>query len=191
MCASSPASHHPWRVANSTSTRYAPLLQTLALVVENGDVRKTITSANRTTASEPGEWLNVSEVASVEITSEHPDHTIEGALDCLDGRRWQAAGVGDQQIRIVFDVPTPVRRIQLRFTEPAVERTQEFTLRWYGADGSPGLIARQQWNFSPAGSTVEFEDYHVDLKSVHVLELHIRPELSGGGLATLDCWRVG
>jgi hypothetical protein len=153
-------------------------------------VRKTITSANRTTGSEPGEWLNVSEVASVEITSEHPDYPIEGALDCGGGRGWQAAGVGDQQIRIVFDRPMPVRRIQVRFAEPAVDRTHEFTLRWYGADGAPGLIARQQWNFSPAGSTVEFEDYHLDLKSVYALELNIRPGLNGGAIANLDCWRI-
>ena len=153
-------------------------------------MRKTITSANRTTGSEPGEWLNVPEVASVEITSEHPDYPIEGALACRGGRGWQASGVGDQQIRIVFDTPRPVRRIQLRFTEPAVERTNEFTLRWYGADGSPGLIARQQWNFSPTGSTVEFEDYHVDLKGVYTLELNIRPGLNGAAIANLDCWRV-
>ena len=153
-------------------------------------MRKTITSAKRTTGNEPREWLNIAEVASVEITSEHPDYAIEGALDCQGGRGWQAAGVGEQQIRILFDRPMPVRRIQLRFTESAVERTHEFTLRWYGADGSPALIARQQWNFSPTGSTVEFEDYHVDLNEVYALALNIRPGLNGGATATLDCWRV-
>jgi hypothetical protein len=166
------------------------LLRRFPLVVENGDVRKTITSADRTPGGEPGEWLNVSELASVEVSSEHPDYPIEGALDCGGGRGWQASGVGDQQIRIVFDTPTQVRRIQLRFTERAVERTQEFTLRWYGADGPPGLIVRQQWNFSPAGSTVELEDYHVDLEGVHALELNIRPGLNGGAIANLDCWRI-
>ena len=98
--------------------------------------------------------------------------------------------VGEQQIRLVFERPAPVRRIQLRFTEPAVERTHEFTLRWYGADGSQGLIARQQWNFTPTGSTVEFEDYQVDLKGVSVLELRIQPGLNGAAIANLDCWRV-
>ena len=83
-----------------------------------------------------------------------------------------------------------MRRIQLRFTEPAVERTHEFTLRWYGADGLPGLIAQQQWNFSPTGSTVEIEDYRVDLNGVCVLELNIRPGFNGGDIATLDCWRI-
>jgi hypothetical protein len=153
-------------------------------------VRKTITAATRTTHSESGEWLNFSELASVEITSEHPDHPIEGSLDCRGGRGWRAAEVGEQQIRIVFDRPTPVRRIQLRFTEAAVERTHEFTLRWYGADGSPGLIARQQWNFTPTGSTLEFEDYHVDLEAVYALELNIRPALNGGAIASLDCLRA-
>ena len=174
----------------TAASLYAPLLQTLLLVVENEDVRKTITSADSTMASTAGEWLKVSEMAFVEITSEHADHPIEGALDCRGGSGWQAGVLGDQQIRIVFDRPMPVRRIQLRFTEPAVERTHEFTLRWYGADGSPGLIARQQWNFSPAGSTVEVEDYHVDLNAVYALELKIRPGLNGRAIATLDCWRI-
>src|SRR5690242_9846238 len=60
--------------------RYAPLLRTFPLFVENGDVRKTITAADRTTAGHREEWLNLSELASVEITSEHPDYPIEGAL---------------------------------------------------------------------------------------------------------------
>jgi hypothetical protein len=170
--------------------RCAPLLPTSPLVVDNGDVRKTITAANRTRGGQPEEWLNLFDLASIEITSEHPDYSIEEALACRGGRGWQAAGVGEQQLRLVFERPTPVRRIQLRFTEPAVERTHEFTLRWYGADGSQGLIARQQWNFTPTGSTVEFEDYQVDLKGVCALELSIQPGLNGAAIANLDCWRV-
>ena len=36
---------------------------------------------------------------------------------------------------------------------------------------------RQQWNFSPTGSTTEIEHYVVDLDAVSVLELAIRPDL--------------
>jgi len=53
-----------------------------------------------------------------------------------------------------------VHRIQLRFVEPERERTQEFTIRWSSVDGGPAKeIVRQQWNFNPAGSTSEVEDY--------------------------------
>jgi hypothetical protein len=53
-------------------------------------------------------------------------------------------------------------------------------------------IVRQQWNFSPAASTTEIEQYVVELDAVLVLELSIRPDLSRReAIATLESWRVG
>jgi hypothetical protein len=50
---------------------------------------------------------------------------------------------------------------------------------------------RQQWNFSPAGSTIEIEDYAVSLEAVSALELRIRPDIAGNdALATLAQWQV-
>jgi hypothetical protein len=50
---------------------------------------------------------------------------------------------------------------------------------------------RQQWNFSPAGSTTEIEDYAIELNAVSVLELTIRPDLGGReAVATLAAWRL-
>jgi len=69
-----------------------------------------------------------------------------------------------------------VRHIQLRFKEPATERTQEFVLRWSAVQGGESEIVRQQWNFSPEGSTTEVEDYAVDLERLSVLELAICPD---------------
>ncbi|MDH5738810.1 MAG: hypothetical protein OEY77_00630, partial [Nitrospira sp.] len=71
-------------------------------------------------------------------------------------------------------------------------RTQEYVLRW-SQDGGKTFrdIARQQWNFSPQGSTSETEDHHVDLSSVTVLELCIIPDIGGNRVpATLDQMRV-
>jgi hypothetical protein len=83
-------------------------------------------------------------------------------------------------------------QIQLRFSETECERTQEFTVRWLSAAGGPPTeIVRQQWNFSPAGSTTEVEDYAVDLDGVAVLELAIRPDLGRRDVvATLAAWRL-
>ena len=153
-------------------------------------MRKTISAAALPRLERTEEGLNLSQTASVEVTSEDPDFPIEEAFECHGARGWRAAAPGDQQIRITLDAPTHVRRIQLRFCETAVERTQEFTLRSYSADCTPTVIVRQQWNFSPAGSTVEFEDYHVDLEAVSALELTIRPALDGDAVASLDCWRI-
>jgi hypothetical protein len=71
-----------------------------------------------------------------------------------------------------------LHRIQLRFHEAESERRQEFTVRWSSAAGGPAKeIVRQQWNFSPAGSTTEIEDYAVDLDGVSALELAIQPDV--------------
>ena len=80
-----------------------------------------------------------------------------------------------------------MRQIQLRFTEPTCGRQQEFTLRWLAANGGqPREIVRQQWNFNPAGSTSEIEDYEVNLTGVSALELAIKPDLKDDqALATL------
>ena len=84
--------------------------------------------------------------------------------------------------QILFPEPQHLRRIWLEFTDPDHERTQEFLLRWSGdGGGSFQEIVRQQWNFSPQGATTETEDVHVDLAGVTVLELTIRPDISGGG----------
>ncbi len=127
------------------------------------------------------EWLNVSEIAEVEITSEDAAHPIESALVTGPGSGWHAAGPGKQLIRIVFAHPQPLRRIWLNFVETRVERTQEYILRW-SADGGQSFqeIVRQQWNFSPEGARSQTEDHHVELPAVTVLELSIIPDISGG-----------
>ena len=76
------------------------------------------------------EWLDLEEVATVEVTSEDPNFPIESALAAREGPGWRAAERGKQIIRIVFDKPRPLRRIRLEFSETEIERTQEFTLRW-------------------------------------------------------------
>src|SRR5262245_66194579 len=79
--------------------------------------------------SEQG-WMALQDIATVEVTSEDFGFPIESAFKSECGRGWRAAEPGAQQVRIIFDHPTPVRRIQLHFVETEVERTQEFTLRW-------------------------------------------------------------
>lgn len=138
------------------------------------------------------EWLDLEQIATVEVTSEDPDFPIESVFSASKGRGWRALGQGEQQIRIVFDQPLSIKRIRLRFDEAEFERTQEFTVRWSGAEGGPPKeIVRQQWNFNPSGSTSEIEDYQVDLDRVSVLELLIKPELGrGDARATLSEWRI-
>jgi hypothetical protein len=52
-------------------------------------------------------------------------------------------------------------------------------------------IVRQQWSFSPQGSTSETEDYQVNLDSVSILELALKPDLTpANACATLASWRM-
>jgi len=135
-------------------------------------------------------WRDLDQIATVEVTSEHPGFPIESVFS-NEGPGWRAAYGGPQQIRIIFDEPVSVRRIQLRFDEAELTRTQEFTLRCSSADDPGREIVRQRWNFSPSGSTMESEDYAVDLARVSVLELTIEPDVnSRAAIATLSAWRV-
>jgi hypothetical protein len=138
------------------------------------------------------EWLDLEDIATVEVTSEDPQFPIEQALRSAEATGWRAAEKGDQQIRVVFDEPIAIHRTQLRFDDTEIERTHEFALRWLQSTDGPALeILRQQWNFSPSGSTTELEDYKLNLTSVSALELTIRPDISGKpALATLSSWRI-
>jgi hypothetical protein len=123
-------------------------------------------------------WLDIERIATVEVTSEHPDFPIDNALGPVKGEGWRAAEPGEQLIRLVFDNPVSLRTIELGFREAGSERTQEFILRCSRA-GRERLedLVRQQWNFCPGGSTEEIERYTVDLEAVSALELAIRPDL--------------
>ncbi|HUK17851.1 MAG TPA: hypothetical protein VLW65_15610 [Bryobacteraceae bacterium] len=143
-------------------------------------------------SASPESWLDLEPIATVEVTSEDPDFPIESVFDGSGGPGWRAFEQGKQQIRLIFDQPLSVNRIRLRFVETELERTHEFTLGWSRVQDAPSMeIVRQQWNFSPAGSTTEVEDYQTSLDGVVVLELDIQPDLErGNARATLAEWQV-
>jgi hypothetical protein len=73
-----------------------------------------------------------------------------------------------------------------------IARTQEFTLQWSAEPGGPfSEIVRQQWSFGPQGSTSEIEDYQVNLDTVSILKLAIKPYLTpDNAFATPARWRM-
>jgi hypothetical protein len=145
-------------------------------------MRKSIVVPGSQDAATPhDEWLDLEKLARFEITSEDLNHPIESAI--IPGREpaWRADAPGPQVIRLLFDNAQRIRRIWLHFVESGAGRTQEFVLRWATAEGQPTReIVRQQWTFSPGGSTEETEDYRIDLWGVTLLELAITPDISGG-----------
>lgn len=137
-------------------------------------------------------WLNLEELADVELSSEDVSHPIEAALLEKGQGGWRASTPGTQTIRLLFSSPQKISRIHLDFLEHAAGRTQEFVLRWSSDSGqSFREIVRQQWNFSPSGTTSETEDYDVDLANVTALELNINPDIANpNAMASLEQWRI-
>jgi hypothetical protein len=145
-------------------------------------MRKQIVGAAPKEVSPPDqEWLNLEQLATVEISSEEATHPIESALLPGQGPGWRAGEPGEQTVRLIFDHPLRIKGIRLLFEESEVARTQEYVLRW-SPDGGKSFreIVRQQWNFSPPDTIRELEDYRVELSGVTVLELSIVPDKSRG-----------
>jgi len=152
--------------------------------------KRIIDAAGHAVAPRAQSWLDVEQIAQVEITSEDPSHPIESAVRPRGEPGWLAGGPGEQTIRLLFDQPLRLKHIHLVFQEEQHARTQEFALRWSLDGGQPDReIVRQQYTFSPAGTTQEVEDYTVDLNGVTAIELQIIPDISGGAaLASLAEW---
>ena len=134
-------------------------------------------------------WRNLHEAVEVELTSEDPASPVEGAL-LTEGGGWRAAEAGPQTISLAWPDPIAVRRIRLVFEEHLHTRTQEFVVRVSTPDGQREIV-RQQFTFSPPGTTVEREEYATNLDAVSRLELVIIPAIDGGhAVATLREWRI-
>jgi len=142
-------------------------------------MRKTIDPSLAVHSTLPGhDWLDLENLARVELSSEDKTHPIENALILGREAGWKAAEPGLQTIRIVFDEPRALRHIHLVFTEDRRTRTQEFTLRWSRENRPPfETIVRQQYTFTPKSS--EVEDYAVTLNGLKMLDLEILPSIAG------------
>ena len=126
-------------------------------------------------------WLDLENLAQVELTSEDASYPFESALKPGAGSGWRASEPGRQTVRLLFDKPLRIRRVRLAFHEDEQQRTHEFLLRW-SPDGGRSYreIVRQQYNFSPPDNTRDIEDYEVDLVGLTVLEISISPDISRG-----------
>ena len=141
-------------------------------------MRKSIVSPSPVAATPISDlWRDLERIARVEISSEDEQFPIEHALGKKETTGWRAAGTGPQLIRLHFDEPLNIKRLQLHFVDRAAERSQEFAV-YAGAGSELKEVVRQQWSFSPYGSTEEIEDYTVNLSGITTLELRIDPDRS-------------
>jgi hypothetical protein len=134
--------------------------------------------------------ISIADVATVQVTSEAADHPIDNAFDHdrgPGGSRWVADEPGEQTVILLFDRPQMIRKIGLEIEELAVSRTQELSLS-VSLDGGRTYreLVRQEFNFSPPGTSFESEIWSASAEAVTHLRLDIKPEKGGGvGRATL------
>ena len=60
-------------------------------------------------------WLDLEQIATVEVTSEDPSFPIECAFGSNDGPGWRASEGDEQQIRIIFDKPLSIQSDRASF----------------------------------------------------------------------------
>ncbi len=141
-------------------------------------MRKSIVSPSAVAAPQISElWRDLERIARVEISSEDDFFPIEQALGKKETAGWRAATTGPQLIRLHFDEPINIKRLRLHFVDRTAERSQEFAV-FAGTGSELKEVVRQQWSFSPHGSTEEIEDYTVNLSGISTLELRIDPDRS-------------
>lgn len=78
---------------------------------------------------------------------------------------------------LAFDAPQTVRRVVLEVEEHETARTQEVQLA-VSVDGGQTYreLVRQEFNFSPPGTTFEREDWAVTAEGVTHLRLWVKPD---------------
>ncbi len=128
---------------------------------------------------EPGE-MDMAATATVQVTSEDPAHPIENVFDTRrgpGGSRWVAEEPGEQTLILAFDTPQTIHQTIVEVEELEVSRTQEFRLS-VSHDGGQIYreLRRQEYNFSPPGTTFEREDWTVLAEGVTHLQLWMKPD---------------
>jgi hypothetical protein len=146
-------------------------------------LRKQITKTLPAIPTAMSDELDIAAVATVVVTSEAPEYPVDHAFDRHrgpGGTRWVAGEPGEQTLILAFDAPQVVRRVAVEVEEPEVARTQELLLTISGDGGRTYReLLRQEYTFSPPGTTFEREDWAVSAEGVTHLQLWIKPDKGG------------
>jgi hypothetical protein len=134
--------------------------------------------------------ISVADVATVQVTGEQADHPIDNAFDRdrgPGGSRWIADGPGKQTLTLVFDSPQTIRQIGVEIEELDVSRTQELSVSVSSNGGQTYReLVRQEFTFSPPGTSFERELWSILAEGVTHLRVEIKPDKGGRvGRATL------
>ena len=141
--------------------------------------RETLKTNSVSSAPVIGE-MDVAALATVAVTSEAAGHPVENAFDGRrgpGGTRWVADTPGEQTLLLAFDAPQHIEQVALEVEENHDSRTQELTLA-VSQDGGRTYreLLRQEFNFSPPGTTFECETWTTAVGEVTHLRLRITPD---------------
>jgi len=157
--------------------------------------KRHLAKASAPSAPLPFREIDLAARATIQYSSEQPDHPIEHLLDGSSGRgatRWISARANTTEVILSeFDQPEHITRMIFDVEESHVERTQQVTMD-FSSDG--GRTYRQgfvrEYTFSPRGSTYQREDLILGLRGVTHLRLIVVPNKGGSGTATLTSLRL-
>jgi hypothetical protein len=150
-------------------------------------LRKHLLTAQPLASGSQSGAKEIAAIAAVWITSEAAEAPIDHVFDQHGGpggSRWVAAGPGEQRLILAFDTPQTLRTISLEVEEPEVSRTQVLLLS-VSCDGGQTYqeLRRQEYTFSPPGTTFEREEWGVTVEGATHLQLVITPDKGGA-----PCW---
>jgi hypothetical protein len=88
-----------------------------------------------------------------------------------------AAEPGEQVLILAFDTAQTIHRVILEVEEREVSRTQELELS-ISSDGGQTYreLRRQEYTFSPPGTSFEREDWAITAEGITHLRLRIKPD---------------
>jgi hypothetical protein len=153
-------------------------------------LRKQILSAAPVASRGSVDGKDIPSIATVLVTSEDADHPIDLVFDGNRGRgasHWIAGQPGEQMLVLAFDEPQTIRKVVIEVEEPTVSRTQEIALSVSDDKGQTYRdVLRQEYIFSPPGTTFEHEEWTLNVDAATHLRLSIKPDKGGkAGRATL------
>jgi len=146
-------------------------------------LRKQILTQGPTAPASPLEEKDIAALATILVTSEAADHPIDSVFDTQrgpGGTRWVAAAPGEQVLILAFDTAQTIRGVRLEVEELEVSRTHELEVS-VSSDGGQTYreLRRQEYTFSPPGTTFEREAWAVTAEGVTHLRLRITPDKGG------------
>jgi hypothetical protein len=146
-------------------------------------LRKEILTTQPITSAQRAPQKDIASIATVLVTSEDPDHPIDHVFDGQRGpgaSRWIAAQPGEQTLILAFDAPQTIRKVLVEIEEPNIGRTQEMDVSVSNDGGQTYReLVRQEYTFSPPGTSLEREEWSINADGVSHLRLRIKPEKGG------------